>query len=342
MDDPSRVLVYGAYGHTGRFVVEELLRRGLTPVVAGRSPGKLDAYQPPVPGIEKRVAAVEDQGGLRQTMQGCAAVINCAGPFLDTALPVASAAVAVGAHYLDTAAEQAAVQMVYAELGAAALAAGVGVVPAMAFYGGLSDLLVTAALDGSDRVDDIAIAIALNHWWPTAGTRTTGRRNTVPRLVISGGQLREVSDANPTSTWMFPEPFGSQPVVVLPFSEVVAIADHLHVGELRSYLNVAPLDDLRDPRTPPPTASDPRGRSSQRFAVDVVVRQAERTKRVCASGIDIYAVTAPIIVEGAARLLSGQTRRLGARAPGAIFDAADVISALAVEAMNVSCSPVEP
>jgi NAD(P)-dependent dehydrogenase (short-subunit alcohol dehydrogenase family) len=336
MDASARVVVYGAYGHTGRFVVEELLRRGITPVVAGRSPEKIEAYEPPAPGIEKWAAAVEDRPTLQRSLEGAAAVINCAGPFLDTALPLASAAVAVGAHYLDVTAEQAAVQLIYRELGDTARAAGVGVVPAMAFYGGLADLLVTAALDGTDRADDVTIAIALDHWWPTVGTRRTGRRNTAPRVIISGGKLSEVGASTPTSTWAFPEPFGDQPVVLLPFSEVIAIADHLHVEELRSYLNTAPLNDLRDPQTPPPTAVDANGRSSQRFAVDVAVRQGEQTRRLCASGVDIYAVTAPIIVEGAVRLLSGQTRRLGAGAPGAIFDAADVISALSSQALDVS------
>jgi uncharacterized protein YbjT (DUF2867 family) len=336
MDASSRVLVYGAYGHTGRFVVEELLRRGLTPVVAGRSHDKIEAYEPPAPDIEKWVVAVDDQFRLRQIIAGSRAVINCAGPFLDTAVPVASAAVAVGAHYLDMTAEQAAVQMIYDELGEAAREAGVGVVPAMAFYGGLSDLLVTAVLGGSDRADAVEIAIALNRWWPTPGTRRTGRRNTAPRVIIGGGQLTQVSDTSCRSIWRFPDPFGDQPVTLVPFSEVIAIAHHLRVGELRSYLNTTPLDDLRDPLTPPPTATDADGRSSQQFAVDVAVRQGKHTQRISASGIDIYAVTAPIIVEGAVRLLTGQTRRLGADAPGAIFDAADVISALSIEALDVS------
>lgn len=33
----NRVLtVYGAYGHTGRFVVAELRKRGWTPILSGR------------------------------------------------------------------------------------------------------------------------------------------------------------------------------------------------------------------------------------------------------------------------------------------------------------------
>ena len=132
----------------------------------------------------------------------------------------------------------------------------------------------------------------------------------------------------PTGTWSYPAPLGDQPVVQLPFSEVITIDRHLDVGELRSYLNTAPLDDLRDSATPPPSAADERGRSTQRFVVDVVVRRGSDTRRISAAGRDIYAVTAPIVVEGAVRLLDGRHRGPGALAPGEAFDAEDVLASL--------------
>ena len=198
----------------------------------------------------------------------------------------------------------------------------------MAFYGGLADLLVTAALDGESRADEVEIAIGLDRWWPTAGTRITGARNTATRLVIRDGALAALASPAPTRTWSFPEPLGDQPVVQLPFSEVITIARHLDVGELRSYLNSRPLDDLRDAETPPPTAVDEGGRSAQQFVVDAVVRRGSDTRRVSASGRDIYAVTAPIVVEGVVRLLDGRHRGPGAKAPGEAFDADDVLAAL--------------
>ena len=51
----ERVLVYGATGHTGRFVVDELLRRGLTPVLAGRSAERLAAVAPRHAALDHRV-----------------------------------------------------------------------------------------------------------------------------------------------------------------------------------------------------------------------------------------------------------------------------------------------
>lgn len=335
MNAPERVLVYGATGHTGRFVVDELLRRGLTPVPAGRSAERLACVAPQHAALEHRVVGLDDPDVLRRAVAGTGAVINCAGPFLDTAVPLARAAVGAGAHYLDVTAEQAAVQELYRELDAPARAAGVAVVPAMAFFGGLADLLVTAALDGDSRAEEVEIAIGLDRWWPTAGTRATGARNTATRLVIRDGELTALASPSPTGTWSYPEPLGDQPVVQLPFSEVITIARHLDVGDLRSYLNTGPLEDLHDAETPPPTAVDEGGRSAQRFAVDVVVRRRSDTRRISGSGRDIYAVTAPIVVEGAARLLDGRHRGPGAVAPGEAFDADDVLAALERDASGL-------
>ncbi|WP_243060662.1 saccharopine dehydrogenase NADP-binding domain-containing protein [Nocardioides sp. SR21] len=319
MNTNTRVLVYGATGHTGRFVVDELLRRGLTPVVAGRSAERLAEFSGP----ERRAFGIDTPD-----LAGVGVVINAAGPFLDTAVPIARAAVAAGAHYLDVTAEQPAVQEVYREVDTAARAAGVAVIPAMAFYGGLGDLLVTAALDGETDADEVDLAIGLDRWWPTAGSRATGARNTAARLVIRDGELTPLAGPAPTGTWSFGEPLGEQEVVELPFSDVITIHRHLAVRELRSYLNTGPLAELRDADTPPPTAVDDTGRSAQRFVVDVVVRRGADVRRLSAAGQDIYAVSAPIVVEAAQRLLDGRFHATGAVAPGEAFAAGDVLDAL--------------
>jgi saccharopine dehydrogenase-like protein len=300
----------------------------VTPVLAGRSAERLAAVTSRHAALDRRVMGVDDPDLLSRAVAGVGAVVNCAGPFLDTAVPLARAAVRAGAHYLDVTAEQPAVRQVYDELDGPARVAGVTVVPAMAFYGGLADLLLTAALDGDSRADEVDVAIGLDRWWPTEGTRATGARNTAIRQVIRNGVLVPLADPAPTRTWSYPGPLGDQTVVQLPFTEVMTITRHLDVGELRSYLNTAPLEDLHDATTPPPSAADGRGRSAQRFVVDVVVRRGSDSRRISSAGRDIYAVTAPIVVEGVVRLLDGRHRGAGAMAPGEAFDAGDVLAAL--------------
>ena len=324
------VTVYGAYGHTGRFVVSELRKRGLTPALAGRDAGKLQAVSERHPKLEVRVAAVDDPAALDRALSGAAAVINCAGPFTDTAAPVIEAALRARMHDLDVAAEQAAVLATFERFADAAHDAGVLIVPAMAFYGGLSDLLATTAMGDWAVADEICIAIALDSWQPTQGTRLTGQRNGGQRFVFSKNQLQR-ADPPPARTWDFPAPFGTQEVVGIALAETITIPRHLRTSEIRTYMNRAPLMDLHNPDTPAPTAVDESGRSSQIFVVDVIARRGNEPRRVTARGQDVYAITAPIVVTAASQLCDGRIALAGVAGGGEIFDARGFLDSLCPE-----------
>ena len=180
---------------------------------------------------------------------------------------------------------------------------GVVVLPAMAFYGGLADLLAAEVTRGIQSVDYIEIGVALDYWHPTAGTRETGNRNTGRRLVVTEGRLAPISRPAPVKEWTFPAPFGVQQVVAVPLSEIVTINRHIEARNVCSFMNSAPLRDLKDPRTPPPTASDASGRSSQHFVMDVQAAAGSHRSRIAVTGLDIYAVTAPIVVEACLHVL---------------------------------------
>lgn len=328
MSTNRTVVVYGAYGHTGRFVVAELLGRGWNPVLSGRNADKLLALGEAFPALEIRQASVEDSASLDCALDGAMGVINCAGPFLDSAAPMIEAALRARIHYLDVSAEQQAVLDVYERFSDTAKATAVSVIPAMAFYGGLADLLATAALGDWPDADAIDIAVALDSWHPTAGTRLTGARNHYRRLVVAGGKLEPLADPPPSGQWTFPAPFGTQETIALPFSEIVTLSRHVRSAEVHSYMNLAPLKDLRDPHTPPPTSTDAHGRSSQTFVIETRVRRHGQTRRALASGRDIYAVTAPLVVEAMQRIGDGRINMPGVVAPGEAFDARDFLGSL--------------
>jgi short subunit dehydrogenase-like uncharacterized protein len=281
---------------------------------------------------------VDDPASLDRAIAGAKAVINCAGPFLDTAAPVIEAALRARIPYLDVAAEQAAVLATFERYAEAARDAGVVIAPALAFYGGLSDLLATAAMGDWMAADEISVAVALDSWKPTWGTRLTGQRNPGQRFFYSNNKL-ERAEPPPPHRWTFPEPFGIQDVVSLPFSETILISRHLRTPDIHAYLNVTPLIDLRNPDTPPPTPADESGRSAQIFLVEVVVRRGKEERRAIARGRDIYAVTAPIVSEAVERILDGRYKALsGAVAPGQIFDAQDFLDTLSPQEMTVGFS----
>lgn len=330
------VAVFGAAGHTGRFVVAELVRRGITPIAVVRDPAKASEFAER--GIEVRCASAGDPDALDRALEGPAAVINCAGPFLDTAEAVASAALRAGIHYLDVTAEQPSAQAVYDKFDHAAKEAGVLVIPAMGFYGGFADLLVAAAMGEWDSADEIKVGIALDSWHPTQGTRITGEKNTARRMIVADGWLTPVPQPAAEMDWVFPGPFARQEVVELPFSEIVVIARHARSAEIRTYLSRNALREVRDAATSAPQPADETGRSAQVFLIDAVVRKGGQVRRLAAQGRDIYAFSAPLICEAVQRILDGRARGRGAQAPGAAFDARDFLNALAPEHLSFTAS----
>ncbi|GGJ10559.1 saccharopine dehydrogenase family protein [Streptomyces lacrimifluminis] len=327
------VVVFGAYGHTGRFVVAELLDRGFVPILSGRDPEQLRELAASRPGLDARPATVDDPGSLDRALAGASAVINCAGPFATTAAPVIEAALRAEVPYVDVAAEIEANLDTFTHFAERARAANALVIPAMAFFGGLSDLLVTAAMGDWTSADEAHIAYGLSGWHPTAGTRTAGavsrdRRNG-RRVRYSGGRLEYHDDALPTLKWPFPDPTGPREVIgEFSMADVVTVPSHLAIPEVRGYMAADAARELSAPDTPAPVAVDEDGRSAQTFVVDVVVRSGGAERRAVASGRDIYAVSAPLAVEAVGRVLAGRTRTVGVASAGAAFDAVDFLGAL--------------
>ncbi|MCG5440745.1 saccharopine dehydrogenase family protein [Micromonospora foliorum] len=322
------VAVFGAYGHTGRFVVTELRERGFDALPVGRDPRRLAAF-----GLPYRVASADDPASLDAALNGVDAVVNCAGPFASTAAGVTEAALRAGIPYVDVAAEIEANLDTFTHFTERARAAGVAVVPAMAFFGGLGDLLATTAMGDWTSADEAHVAYGLSSWHPTAGTVAAGvvsrERRAGRRVRYTGGRLEYHSDERdlPRVDWDFPAPLGRRTVLGgFTMADVVTIPRHLAIPEVRTYMSVDAATDLAAAAAP--VAVDERGRSAQTFTVDVIVRRGDTRRRVVASGRDIYAVSAPLAVEAVRRILDGRTRTSGVASAGEMFDAPDFLRAL--------------
>lgn len=93
----GQLLIYGAYGYTGEQMVREAVRRGMRPIIAGRTASKL---KPLANELQLEFRAF-DVGQARDNLAEVAVVLNCAGPFSSTARPLVEACLATGAHYVD-------------------------------------------------------------------------------------------------------------------------------------------------------------------------------------------------------------------------------------------------
>jgi hypothetical protein len=302
------VLVFGAYGNTGRLVLAELVDRGLVPIATGRDQGRLDALAASRSGLDTRRMSVDDTASLDRAVAGAEAVVNCAGPFATTAAPLLDAALRAGIPYVDVAAESKTVADAFAQFDDRVRAAGIAVVPAMAFFGGFADLLTTAAMGNWTSADEVTIAYGLSSWQPTTGIRATVSRRKLP-------------DGEPQK-WNFPAPLGTRSVVDWTTADAVTIPSHLDVAELHTYLTV---EAAREVMTSAVVEHD---MSEQTFAVEVVVRSEGAERRIVASGRDMYAFTAPLAVEAVESILAGRHRTTGVASAGRMFDAVEFLQAL--------------
>jgi hypothetical protein len=77
------------------------------------------------------------------------------------------------------------------------------------------------------------------------------------------------------------------------------------------------------------------GRSDQLFLMDVIARRGREERRATPRGRDIYAISAPIVVEAATRILDGHIERIGVATAGELFDAHNFLEALSSEYLSV-------
>lgn len=331
----KRVIVYGAYGHTGKFVVAQLCEQGFTPILCGRDSEKLSVFSQQYPNLQTIVADTNQPNSLDHAFAKADVIINCAGPYLDTAEPVIQSALRLRKHYIDLSAEQKAVLDIYEKFSSQATQCGIIIIPAVAFYGGLGDLLSTSLTEGWKEIDDIIIYIGLNNWHPTKGTRLTGERNHYQRFEFTNSRLQPLEVGNSVS-WGFPKPIDTKEMIAVPLTEIVTISKHLPVKNIKTYISKNSIDDIRSGDTPEPKPVDKKNRSSQYFCMQVVATANKKSKTIIAQGQDIYAVTAPLVVETVKRILNGSFKTNGVTTLGQTFDASNFLKSLSFDDINIS------
>lgn len=100
MSKKNEIVVYGAYGYTGRLIVDLLLRSEIKPLISGRSKAKLvdmaDALD-----LDYEELQLQDASKLLSTLESREIVIHCAGPFIHTSEQMVLACIKTKTHYMD-------------------------------------------------------------------------------------------------------------------------------------------------------------------------------------------------------------------------------------------------
>lgn len=191
----ARIVVLGATGHTGRLVAERLVARGERPLLAGRSPERLQALSGRLGGLEVRVADVARPATVSALLGAGDTLVTTVGPFLRHGEPAVRAAIAAGGTYLDSTGEPAFIRRVFCEHGAPARRAGATLLPAMGYDfvpGALAGALaLERAGTGAVRVDIGYFVLGGQAGMFSAGTKRSAVGVTLdPSFAFRDGRLR--------------------------------------------------------------------------------------------------------------------------------------------------------
>jgi lysine 6-dehydrogenase len=210
-----RALVLGGAGGMGQGVARDLIKQQqITDVVLGDLYPDPERLAPKLRDSEKVKLIkmdVNDHNGMVNTFKETDIVINCAGPFYKTAVPVAKAAVEARVNYIDICDDYEGTEILFnSEIDMLAREAGITVLTGMGSDPGTNNVLVKWYADRLDRVDDVylywvvAIAELAGAAWDHSLHMTLGK---VPQYL--NGALVHVEGGTELTAEEFLEPLGT-------------------------------------------------------------------------------------------------------------------------------------
>ncbi|MGH3898642.1 MAG: saccharopine dehydrogenase family protein [Pseudonocardiaceae bacterium] len=142
----ARIVLFGATGYTGRRTAEAMVRRGLRPVLAGRSAARLASLAGQLGELDVVTADVGDTASVRALIGRGDVLVSTVGPFARLGEPALRAAVDAGAIYLDSTGEPPFIRRVFEEFGPLAEQTGASLVTAFGHDYVPGNLAATLAL----------------------------------------------------------------------------------------------------------------------------------------------------------------------------------------------------
>jgi short subunit dehydrogenase-like uncharacterized protein len=343
----------GATGYTGRLAARSLSRRGLAFIAAGRDPQRLHEVAAAVEGVRgTRVVDVHAPGELGRLTETVDVLVTTVGPFVELGRPVLEAAIAGGAHYIDSTGEQPFVRWVFEEQDDAARQAGVAAVPACGFDFVPGDLLAAVAASRAGPVREVHVVYLVE-----VGPRTlsAGTRRSIAKMIgrdgvaWDRGRLVEERFADVRRLAWFPRPVGPRRAAGFPGGEPITVPRHVGgVETVRSYVAVPGIvaelgQTLATVARWGPIrravaraleigaeGPDPERRKGVRWAcVAEAVPPDGAVVRAWAAGRDIYAFTADAMAAVAHRLVDDPAAS-GVLAPAQVTDPVTLLDDLAM------------
>jgi short subunit dehydrogenase-like uncharacterized protein len=190
-------IIYGCYGYTGKLISELAVKAGLRPTLAGRDAKKVTelASQLQLPYC---VFNLDNEQDVINNIKHFKIVLHCAGPFSQTAKPMANACLKAQTHYLDITGEYQVFESIY-NLDAEAKKAGILMMPGVGFDVVPTDCLALYLKEQLPTAHTLELALYTKGGKLSQGTAMTVTENLGrPTMVRRNGKLQAVANGRLT------------------------------------------------------------------------------------------------------------------------------------------------
>lgn len=231
-----RLLLYGAYGYTGRLTAELATAKRLDVVLAGRNEAALAELGGRVH-LPTRAVGLDDVSQLSRALSDIACVVHMAGPFATTSAPMLSACLATRTNYIDITGEIEVFEAMWSRAEEVERA-GITAVPGAGFDVVPTDCLAAYVASRSDRPTALVMALRGLESASQGTLRTAIRQVAQPVLCRRSGTIVPLDDRSPR--WI---DFGSgdEPCVPVSWGDVATAFHTTGVGNVTVYFRRTPL-----------------------------------------------------------------------------------------------------
>lgn len=227
-----RILIYGANGYAGRLIVDEAMRRGLRPILAGRDHEAIRTLAEHR-GLEHRAFRLEDHWLLDEALRDIDLLLLTAGPFAETSQLALEACLRRSVHYLDITGEIDVFEAVYSR-DAEARAQEIALLPGCGFDIIPTDCLALSLKEALPDARSLELAFA------SEAELSEGTLRTILLPALEGGKLRRdgALRAAPLGEPRRRIPFRDQtrPAIAVPWGDLSSAYRTTGIPNITTYL----------------------------------------------------------------------------------------------------------
>jgi len=225
-----RILLYGAYGYTGRLAADLAAARKLDVVLAGRDKDALARVGDRV-NLPTRAVGLDDAGRLADALKDISCVVHMAGPFASTAAPMLSACLATRTNYIDITGEIEVFEAMWSRE-VEIRRAGITAVPGAGFDVVPTDCLAAYVAGKLERPTSVTIALRGLERASRGSLRTAISQVSKPVLCRRAGVIVTLADQSPRGI-----DFGSgdEPCVPVSWGDVATAFHSTRAGNITVY-----------------------------------------------------------------------------------------------------------